>query len=68
MRYHDLEAAAAQEPVFVPKSPDSPEGDGYILTAVDRFAEKRTDLLILDGNDVSNRPRSPRSSCPSRCR
>jgi carotenoid cleavage dioxygenase-like enzyme len=50
---HDLEAAAAQEPLFVPRAPDSPEGDGYILTVVDRFAEKRTDLLILDGNDVS---------------
>jgi carotenoid cleavage dioxygenase-like enzyme len=50
---HDLEAAAAQEPLFVPRTPDSPEGDGYILTVVDRFAEKRTDLLILDGNDVS---------------
>ena len=50
---HDLEAAAAQEPLFVPRTPDSPEGDGFILTAVDRFAEKRTDLLILDGNDIS---------------
>ena len=37
----------------MPRSADSPEGDGYILTVVDRFAEKRTDLLILDGNDVS---------------
>jgi carotenoid cleavage dioxygenase-like enzyme len=50
---HDLEAAAAQEPLFVPRAPDSPEGDGFVLTVVDRFAEKRTDLLILDGNDVS---------------
>ena len=50
---HDLEAAAAQEPLFVPRTPDSPEGDGFVLTVVDRFAEKRTDLLILDGNDVS---------------
>ncbi len=50
---HDLEAAAAQEPLFVPRRPDSPEGDGFILTVVDRFADKRTDLLILDGNDVS---------------
>ena len=37
----------------MPRLRDSPEGDGYILTVVDRFAEKRTDLLILDGNDVS---------------
>jgi len=53
LRFHELDNAAAQEPLFVPRSPDSPEGDGFILTAVDRFAEKRTDLLILDGNDVS---------------
>ena len=51
--YHDLEAAAAQEPLFVPRSADAPEGDGFVLTVVDRFIEKRTDLLILDGNDVS---------------
>ena len=27
-----------------------------MLSAVDRFADKRTDLLILDGNDVSRPP------------
>ena len=53
---HPLESAAAQEPLFVPRSSDSPEGDGFILAAVDRFGEKRTDLLILDGNDVSRPP------------
>jgi carotenoid cleavage dioxygenase len=53
MKFHDLDNAAAQEPLFIPRSPDAPEGDGFILTAVDRFAEKRTDLLVLDGNDVS---------------
>jgi carotenoid cleavage dioxygenase len=36
--------------------PRRPEGDGFILTAVDRFIDKRTDLLILDGNDVSRPP------------
>jgi carotenoid cleavage dioxygenase-like enzyme len=36
--------------------PDAPEGDGYLLVAVDRFAEKRMDLLVLDGNDVSRPP------------
>ncbi|WAT17539.1 carotenoid oxygenase family protein [Aurantiacibacter sp. MUD11] len=56
LRVHELQGAAAQEPVFVPKSADAPEGDGYILTVVDRFVEKRTDLLILDGNDVSRPP------------
>ncbi|MFC4256753.1 dioxygenase [Altererythrobacter xixiisoli] len=53
---HDLQGAAAQEPVFVPRNPDAPEGDGYVLSVVDRFAEKRSDLLILDGRDVSRPP------------
>jgi len=53
IRYHVVEGGAAQEPLFVPRSADAPEGDGFVLTVVDRFAEKRTDLLILDGNDVS---------------
>ena len=37
----------------MPRAPDAPEGDGFVLAVVDRFADKRTDLLILDGNDVS---------------
>jgi carotenoid cleavage dioxygenase len=53
IKVHELEGAASQEPVFVPRTPDSAEGDGYVLVAVDRMAEKRMDLLILDGNDVS---------------
>lgn len=53
IRYHTLQGASAQEPLFVPRSADAAEGDGFILTVVDRFAEKRTDLLILDANDVS---------------
>ena len=56
LRFHDLDNAAAQEPLFVPRRADAPEGDGFILTAVDRFADRRTDLLILDGNDVSRPP------------
>ncbi|MEO6153345.1 MAG: carotenoid oxygenase family protein [Croceibacterium sp.] len=56
MKLHSLIGAGAQEPLFVPRAPDSPEGDGFVLTAVDRFAEKRTDLLVLDGNDVSRPP------------
>ena len=56
MTAHELYGAAAQEPVFVPRSADAAEGDGYILTVVDRFEEKRADLLILDGRDVSRPP------------
>jgi len=56
LKLHELQGAAAQEPLFVPRSADAPEGDGFVLSVVDRFAEKRTDLLILDGNDISRPP------------
>lgn len=56
LKVHELEGAASQEPLFVPRSADSAEGDGFVLVAVDRMAEKRMDLLILDGNDVSRPP------------
>lgn len=51
-----LEGAAAQEPLFVPRAPDAEEGDGFILTVVDRFAERRADLLVLDARDISKAP------------
>ncbi|MCB2067448.1 MAG: carotenoid oxygenase family protein [Erythrobacter sp.] len=56
VKVHSLQHAAAQEPVFVPRAPDAAEGDGFVLTVVDRLADKRADLLILDGRDVSRPP------------
>lgn len=49
-------AIAAQEPLFVPRCPDAPEGDGFVLSVVDDLAERRAELLILDGNDISRGP------------
>lgn len=56
MQLHKMPETVAQEPLFVPRSPDSPEGDGYVLCVVNRVAENRADLVILDGNDVSGPP------------
>lgn len=56
LKVHALDGAAAQEPLFVPRSVDAGEGDGFILTVVDRFAERRADLLVLDARDVSRPP------------
>jgi len=56
IKYHVIEDAAAQEPIFVPRGPDAPEGDGFVLSVVNRMKENRADLLILDGNDVSREP------------
>lgn len=56
IRTHEVQGAASQEPLFVPRSSGSAEGDGFLLVAVDRMAERRMDLLILDGRDVSQPP------------
>ena len=56
LKLHELQGASAQEPLFVPRRPDSPEGDGFILSLVVRFGEMRTELLSRAGQDV---PRPP---------
>ena len=48
--------AAPEEPCFVPKHPDAPEGDGWLLTMVGRRAENRTDLVILDSLHLDRGP------------
>jgi carotenoid cleavage dioxygenase len=40
------------EPVFVPRSADAAEGDGFLLVLCHRAAENRSDLLILDAQNV----------------
>ncbi len=47
-----------------PAQPRRSEGDGFVLAAVDRFVDKRTDLLILDGSTTSAARRSRRSKLP----
>ena len=44
------------EPVFVPRSSDSPEGEGYLLTTVYRAEDNRSDLAIFDAQNVSDGP------------
>ncbi len=44
------------EPVFVPRSPDAAEGDGYLLDLVYRASEGRSDLLVLDATNVAGGP------------
>ncbi|UQA61635.1 carotenoid oxygenase family protein [Polyangium aurulentum] len=44
------------EPIFVPRSPDAPEGDGYLLAVVYHAQEDASDLLILDAIDIEREP------------
>jgi len=48
--------SSPEEPVFVPRSPDAPEGDGWLLSIVGRRAENRTDLVILDALNLAAGP------------
>ncbi|MEO6973482.1 MAG: carotenoid oxygenase family protein [Rhodoferax sp.] len=44
------------EPVFVPRAPDAPEGDGWLLATVWRGATNRSDLVIFDARRVAAGP------------
>ena len=48
--------SAVQEPVFVPRSPQAEEGDGYLLGVVNRYPERRAELLVLDARDLAAGP------------
>jgi carotenoid cleavage dioxygenase len=44
------------EPVFVPRSPTAREGEGFLLAVVYRQQENRSDLLILDAENIEGKP------------
>jgi carotenoid cleavage dioxygenase len=44
------------EPIFVPRSANADEGDGFLLSYVYREALNRTDLVILDAKQISAEP------------
>jgi all-trans-8'-apo-beta-carotenal 15,15'-oxygenase len=44
------------EPIFVPRSEDSQEDDGWLLTVVYDSSKHRSDVVILDGRDLNRGP------------
>lgn len=50
--HHFGDGSFALEPIFVPRSSDSHEGDGFLLSYVYREALNRSDLVILDAQHV----------------
>ena len=67
LAHHDLKTAkvasyripngdAFSEPVFVPRSADAPEGNGYLLATIYRRAENRSDLAIFNCATLSDGP------------
>ncbi len=45
-----------QEPVFIPRGADAPEGEGYIAAVVNRYEELRCDVVVLDAMRVTDGP------------
>jgi carotenoid cleavage dioxygenase len=46
------------EPVFVPRSAQAAEGDGWVLAVVHRALQNRSDLLILNAQDIAGEPQA----------
>jgi carotenoid cleavage dioxygenase len=65
--HYDLTAGTSQswmppagdrcgEPVFVPRTPEAPEGDGWLLCALYRGAENRSDLAVFEATAIARGP------------
>lgn len=48
--------SSIQEPCFIPRSPDAPEGDGWIVMVVNRLEERASELLLFDATDIAKGP------------
>ena len=44
------------EPIFVPRSPEAAEGDGWIIAVVYRAAEDRSDFTVFDAQAIEAGP------------
>ena len=56
MTYSVPAGDAFSEPVFVPRSADAAEGEGYLLATIYRGAEKRSALAIFDAMTLDQGP------------
>ncbi|KAJ3538170.1 hypothetical protein NM208_g6025 [Fusarium decemcellulare] len=46
--------SATEEPIFIPRSKDAQEGDGWVMGMVQRMDVNRSDLVVLDTRDFGN--------------
>lgn len=47
-KYHRGNRHFFQEPQFIPRHPDAPEGDGFLVALVNNFDEMISELVIID--------------------
>src|SRR5271155_5815868 len=48
LSYYCGDDSLVQEPVFVPRSANAPEGDGWVIALVEKVKENRSEVVILD--------------------
>ncbi|KAJ8139308.1 hypothetical protein OY671_007481 [Metschnikowia pulcherrima] len=48
--------SSSQEPAFVPRAKNAPEGDGWIVQVCNRSEEQRSDSSIFDALDIEKGP------------
>ena len=59
--------STVQEPCFIPRSKDAPEGDGYIIALCDNNVTNYSELVVLDAQHVDDGPIA-RAKLPFRMR
>lgn len=48
--------SSLQEPCFIPRAKDAPEGDGWVVQVCNRLEEARSDLLLFDALAIEKGP------------
>lgn len=49
-------ASTLQEPCFIPRHAEAPEGDGWIVQVCNRLNDEATDLLLFDALEIEKGP------------
>ncbi|WP_169798293.1 carotenoid oxygenase family protein [Sphingomonas soli] len=55
-RWMPPDGVVPQEPVFVPKSADAREGEGYLISVVNLLKEGRSEVAVLDAEKLHEGP------------
>ncbi|GFF28443.1 hypothetical protein IFM61606_10161 [Aspergillus udagawae] len=42
-----------EEPIFIPRSENSAEGDGWVISMIQRVKQRKSDLVIIDSREFS---------------
>ncbi|KAK5048722.1 hypothetical protein LTR84_005814 [Exophiala bonariae] len=51
--YYPGDQCSVEEPIFIPRSKDAPEGDGFIVGMVEHQEAGYSELVVLDSNNFS---------------